>query len=423
MNVPFRTEGRLTVPRLAAAHVSPSQSSQTANEQKIPKQERPSEDVITPMTSEEGTAATGTYENAAFSASQIVFGQPRATGIRSDIEPVSPLYIDGQRYAAAMPQPTPSRPPSSAGGSTPIPTPQPTHQRLISSDVFLSDPKNLEFSLRKELGAMIRRMDLPWRGHVEQAHEMALGLAEHGPLGVVAATVTATAIDFYVPTNLLDLIPTKKLEELAQLGKVVKGPNNVTRIEVRDPAHVANVQQAIKEHGKPVALPKAPRPVIVEQPGTKGNWNPRLMKDFKPNTTYQVNGYNYDIDAMGRVETISGRIKVQKMHRHDYAQQKMGHSGLPNDQGGHIIATTLGGPGENINMFPQNGNFNMGVYRHKLEDMWRDLTRAGHQVDVKIEFFYPQNSTSHRPDSMNITYTVDGGRARQERYRNAPGGQ
>ena len=115
-----------------------------------------------------------------------------------------------------------------------------------------------------------------------------------------------------------------------------------------------------------------------------------------------------------------GDLSLTKRDRNTKAQSAVGHSGNTGDQGGHLIASSLGGPGDKINLVPQNGNLNNGTW-NRLEDTWRKALQDGKPVHVSIENVY--NGNSIRPESFNITYQIGTERPKQVVFANAPGGK
>lgn len=86
---------------------------------------------------------------------------------------------------------------------------------------------------------------------------------------------------------------------------------------------------------------------------------------------------------------------------------------LGTDDGGHFIAARFNGPGDRFNHFAQNASFNRGPYR-AMEDGWAKALQAGRKVFVNIKPHY--EGTSRRPDSVLVTWVIDGHR----KVRNFP---
>ena len=127
--------------------------------------------------------------------------------------------------------------------------------------------------------------------------------------------------------------------------------------------------------------------IIIETSVVKGNWNKALNSELKPNTIYKVDDYSYFTDEAGRVNKVSGELKLETKDRNVYQQGKSvdvknGIKG--DDQGGHIIARVFNGPGEQINYVPQTAKLNNGE--------WKSM------VDIQIIY----NSNSKRPKRFEV---------------------
>ncbi|MCO1349779.1 hemagglutinin repeat-containing protein (plasmid) [Burkholderia vietnamiensis] len=154
--------------------------------------------------------------------------------------------------------------------------------------------------------------------------------------------------------------------------------------------------------------------------GGKSNWNAELNNP-KPNTVYNVDDSKvYQTDSLARVTRVDGDLSLLTKDRNGYQQVKAGREGDSGDDGGHLIATILNGPGEKLNIVPMDSNLNRGAWK-QLENSWADALSAGKQVKVSIEPQY--QGDSRRPEGFNITYVVGNGRPAQQYFRNSPGGR
>ncbi|WIJ63453.1 DNA/RNA non-specific endonuclease [Serratia nevei] len=108
-----------------------------------------------------------------------------------------------------------------------------------------------------------------------------------------------------------------------------------------------------------------------------------------------------------------------KSDRNTYQQCKAGKCGNTGDEGGHLIASIFNGPGEKLNLVPMDGNLNKGVWK-QMENTWANALKDGKQVNVKIEPVY--TGSNQRPDSFNVTYSIDGARPVIKDISNTPGG-
>jgi hypothetical protein len=136
--------------------------------------------------------------------------------------------------------------------------------------------------------------------------------------------------------------------------------------------------------------------------------------------TVVKNGYTYTLDAEGRTTRIEGDLVSNSAQGRNRAAQLAagGPDRLATDEGGHFVARRFDGPLEDFNHFAQNGNFNRGVYK-ALENEWQRALDRGSSVNVDITAHYPGDSL--RPDSIDVTYTIDGV-PHETSFLNRPGG-
>lgn len=84
------------------------------------------------------------------------------------------------------------------------------------------------------------------------------------------------------------------------------------------------------------------------------------------------------------------------------AQQAAADAGRADDVGGHIIGHRFVKDQGEVNLFPQNTQFNNSAYR-KMENEWADWIKSGKEVDVEVTF---SGGTATRPDRVNVRYDV-----------------
>ena len=101
--------------------------------------------------------------------------------------------------------------------------------------------------------------------------------------------------------------------------------------------------------------------------------------------------------------SVEGQLTLAKAERNGYQQAVAGRADrLPDDQGGHLIASIFNGPGEAVNLKAMNGSFNMTEFRN-LERTLEDALKAGKTVDVKIDVIHSGDSL--RPDGFRFELT------------------
>jgi filamentous hemagglutinin len=145
--------------------------------------------------------------------------------------------------------------------------------------------------------------------------------------------------------------------------------------------------------------------------GSKGNWDPSINTGttgvLEPRKAYVLdNGHAYITDSSGRVKEVTGNLSPTTMDRNEYQQGCAGKSGCVGDDGGHLIASSLGGAGDRINIVPQAATLNRDDWR-AMERELAGYLKEGKSVSVKIDVGYPA-SGGVRPDIFKVVATVDG---------------
>ena len=161
----------------------------------------------------------------------------------------------------------------------------------------------------------------------------------------------------------------------------------------------------------------------LEPPGEKGNWNTNLRpkrrpnkndknyeekmaryQPFEPDSVYEVGTLIYETNRNGLVERVTGTLLDSTSPRNAYAQKTAGWaSRWHNDQGGHLIASTHGGPGEGINLIAQNVTKNSSEF-NRIENTWGRAMKDG-TVTVDIEIIY---GNRFRPTELKVNSYLDG---------------
>ena len=154
--------------------------------------------------------------------------------------------------------------------------------------------------------------------------------------------------------------------------------------------------------------------------GGKGSWVTELNRP-EPNRVYIVDDRHLFVtDDSTRVTHAETTLDTTPGDRNTYQQGKAGGAyRLELDQGGHLVATQFGGPGERINLVAMDRALN-GAGKdnwYAMENSWRDRLQANPdtRIDVTIDIDYPGAST--RPDQFRVQYSVDGGEPVRRRFR------
>ncbi|KNC69094.1 hypothetical protein AC626_00900 [Pseudoalteromonas rubra] len=168
-----------------------------------------------------------------------------------------------------------------------------------------------------------------------------------------------------------------------------------------------------RQEGGNVDLPSGLLKEVQVPVGSKGNWDKRVNGKLEADTKYVLsNGHSYTTDAHGRVVSVSGEAgKGVKLDRNTYQQSQTGHEGNAQSHelhdGGHLIATHLGGAGDKINLVPMTRELNRKLYRTMERELGKAL-KDGKDVYVDIQVGYPDTPTATRPNIFVVRSIVNG---------------
>lgn len=93
------------------------------------------------------------------------------------------------------------------------------------------------------------------------------------------------------------------------------------------------------------------------------------------------------------------------MDRNPCQQVCAGKSGCIGDDGGHLIASSLGGAGDRLNIVPQASTLNRGEWK-RMENFLRGELLAGKTIDVKIDLGYLHGSDG-RPSQFIVMAKIN----------------
>ncbi len=128
-----------------------------------------------------------------------------------------------------------------------------------------------------------------------------------------------------------------------------------------------------------------------------------------PNTRYELdNGDSFTTNSKGFVEELTFTPNQTKVPR-DPRQTAAGKEGRDTDVGGHARACSQGGTCDGYNLFPQDKNFNNSAYKvfyeNKIRAALNDPSKTVGPTKIK---FNRKDPGSARPDTMELTYTING---------------
>jgi hypothetical protein len=131
------------------------------------------------------------------------------------------------------------------------------------------------------------------------------------------------------------------------------------------------------------------------------------LRKPQPDSTYVVLGadshaFMFETDELGRTRRACTTLRLLDQPRAPQLQgsARDAKGGGPDDDGGHLIPHMFGGPGEEINIVPQDWFENrIGVWRG-LERQWKMLVQRGEEVWVDVQPVYADDST--RPVALQV---------------------
>jgi len=310
----------------------------------------------------------------------------------------------------------------------------------IKPQLSAADQQRLVRELSEEVDAgLARQVNTQADGQIadiaKQKADLALDLVQIGlsVAGIFDPTPISDGVDGLISLfrgdflgagiSVVSMVP--YIGDAAKLGKLGKFAETIAKavdLAKVDAAFAATIKPAldgIRDVLKSVPLDSLPAPAREALQSMKNK-----IDELASATTRTVskNGYDYRLDAQGRVTEVQGQLQLNRNNtRNSKAQLEAGGTDrLPADQGGHYIARIFDGPVDSFNHFAQNGNFNMGAYR-SLERQWDKLLQDGHAVKVQITPKYDGDSL--RPERLTVKYSIDGVMQDPITFKNAPGGR
>lgn len=128
------------------------------------------------------------------------------------------------------------------------------------------------------------------------------------------------------------------------------------------------------------------------------------------NSSYELNGYKFKTDEVGRVASVEGKLHFRKDTRKNIrdTKEKIGKGyEQPFDERGHLIADWFEGPNGLENIIMQNAHLNHSEYK-KFENQLADFLDKEYDVRVRILPVYEESS--FRPTKIVYDCWIDGER-------------
>lgn len=145
----------------------------------------------------------------------------------------------------------------------------------------------------------------------------------------------------------------------------------------------------------------------------------RAANNAHPGVRYEYNDMAWTTDEFGRTTQVEGTLTTNPAGRDPSLQRDIGNGpdARDSDVGFHLIADSLGGPTNRLNVLPGNGrpiddglaNLNQGAYS-SMERQLRGALNANppKEVSIELEAIYPPGSATTRPERFEVGAWIDG---------------
>lgn len=134
----------------------------------------------------------------------------------------------------------------------------------------------------------------------------------------------------------------------------------------------------------------------------------RVGNDLVPNSSYEINGYTYMTDDMGRIISAEGTLHIKDRDERLNIKDSIDAIGKGDqwdgDDRGHLIGDQFNGSNGLENMVPQDAYINEVVFRN-FENSLAKKVKEGSNVFVEVSPYY--EGDSRRPFLIVVNYSID----------------
>lgn len=134
----------------------------------------------------------------------------------------------------------------------------------------------------------------------------------------------------------------------------------------------------------------------------------RIENDLMPDSEYEINGYKYSTDEIGRIASAEGILHLKNREGRLPIKDSIEDIGkgdqLESDDRGHVIGDQFDGSNGLENMVPQDAGINRNDFKN-FENELASSVRNGDVVSVNIEPLYVGDS--RRPTDIVVTYSIN----------------
>lgn len=135
----------------------------------------------------------------------------------------------------------------------------------------------------------------------------------------------------------------------------------------------------------------------------------RIGNELRPNCEYELNGYTYLTDEMGRIISVEGDLHLKdhegRLPIKDSIEDIGKGDQKEGDDRGHLIGDQFDGSNGLENMIPQDADINRNDFKNFENELAQEV-KDGKSVHVKVEPVY--EGDSRRPSAIVVTYSING---------------
>lgn len=134
----------------------------------------------------------------------------------------------------------------------------------------------------------------------------------------------------------------------------------------------------------------------------------RKGNELAPNSEFEINGYKYKTDELGRTASAEGTLRIRDNdHKRNMDSDEAVYKGekTAGYEKGHLIGYQFGGSGGKENLSIMAGEVNHGDF-YKLEKKLADAVKDGADVKMKVEPVY--EGDSNKPSEYKVTHSING---------------
>lgn len=198
--------------------------------------------------------------------------------------------------------------------------------------------------------------------------------------------------------------------KLGKLGKFAETIAKAVDLAKVDKAFAKSIEPALKKIGEAldkVPMDSLPKPAREALQSMKTKIDELFAATSSVAAKVGRNDVKWTVDANGQTVKAEATLRevftgAKRSSAEAKAQGQAAASGVADDVGGHIIGHRFVKDQGDVNLFPQNVQFNNSAYK-KLENEWADWIKEGKEVKIEVQL---SGGTAARPDKIDVFYKV-----------------